>query len=210
MAGQKIAALNQAIREAVPHMREVAHDNPTAQVLVRAIKFSDGAEWHVSQATSVDQFNWIDLTADGTTSMGAALQLVASQLKIPPMAERALPPVLVLITDGQPTDDFGAGVKTLLELPWGKKAVRIGVAIGEDADLDVLQKFIANPELKPLSAHSPEALVKQIRWASTVPLKAVSAPPSQAVGAAVAGGASSTNVPIPQPPSDVDDAGKVW
>ena len=39
MSGGKIQALNHAIREAIPHMREVAHGNPNAEVLVRAIKF---------------------------------------------------------------------------------------------------------------------------------------------------------------------------
>src|SRR5947209_4904366 len=40
MAGDKIQSLNTAIREAIPEMRRVAANNPNAQVLVRAIKFS--------------------------------------------------------------------------------------------------------------------------------------------------------------------------
>ena len=35
----KIEALNNAIDEAIPHMRQVAAENPNAQLLVRAIKF---------------------------------------------------------------------------------------------------------------------------------------------------------------------------
>jgi uncharacterized protein YegL len=92
------------------------------------------------------------------------------------MSERALPPVLVLISDGQPTDDFDQGLKELLDQPWGKKAVRIAISIGQDADADVLQKFIAHPEMKPLAANSPEALVKHIKWASTAVLKSASSP----------------------------------
>jgi hypothetical protein len=38
----KTQALNNAIREAIPHMRNVASDNPNADVLVRAIKFLAG------------------------------------------------------------------------------------------------------------------------------------------------------------------------
>ena len=199
MYGDKIAALNTGVREAIPHMREVAADNPNAQVLVRAVKFSSGAQWHVAHPTPVEDFEWVDVTESGVTDMGQAMKLVASQLAIPPMAARALPPVIVLLSDGQPTDDFTGGLKQLMALPWGKKAVRIAIAIGEDADLDVLQKFIKHPELKPLRSHSPEELVKQIRWASTVPLQAASAPPSQAAGSP--GGA--VNVPIPQPPPDI-------
>ena len=96
------------------------------------------------------------------------------------MSERALPPVLVLLSDGQPTDDFSGGLKELLDLPWGKKAVRVAIAIGKDCDREVLQKFIGHPELQPLEANNPEALVKCIKWASTVVLQAASAQVSDA------------------------------
>ncbi|MCA1628033.1 MAG: hypothetical protein LC742_08735, partial [Acidobacteria bacterium] len=78
--------------------------------------------------------------------------------------------------DGQPTDDFDKGLKDLLDQPWGKKAVRIAISIGQDSDADVLQKFIAHPEMKPLAANSPESLVKHIKWASTAVLKSASSP----------------------------------
>jgi uncharacterized protein YegL len=199
----KIQALNTAIREAIPHMRKVADDNPNAQVLVRAVKFSDGAQWHISQPTPVADFAWQDVTAGGETDMGKAFALVAEQLKMPPMSDRALPPVLVLISDGQPTDDVDAGLKALMEQPWGKKAVRIAIAIGQDADNEVLQKFIGNAELKPLAANSPEALVKYIKWASTAVLKSASSPAAQATNhgdaaaASTAGGATPAGVPVP-------------
>jgi uncharacterized protein YegL len=196
--GGKIQALNNAIRESIPHMRSTSDENPNAQVLVRAIKFSDGAQWHVSQPTPVHDFTWTDLHADGVTDMGKALSMVAAELKIPPMTERALPPVLVLISDGQPTDDFSNGLKALMEQPWGKKAVRVAIAIGEDADLDPLQKFIGHPELKPLQANNPEALVAKIKWASTVVTKSAISPPSQTTESAMDTG----NVPIPVPPPD--------
>lgn len=203
--GGKIQALNTAIREAIPHMRKVAQDNPNAQVLVRAVRFSDGAYWHIAQPVPVEQFEWVDLQAKGVTDMGKALELVAEQLKMPPMPERALPPVLVLISDGLPTDDFAAGLNALLDLPWGKKAVRIAIAIGEDANLEVLQRFINNSELKPLRANNPEALTTHIRWASTAVLKSVSSPHSEPKGAS--GG---SNVPIPTPPSTPGGPQDVW
>jgi uncharacterized protein YegL len=201
----KIQALNTAIREAIPHMQKVADENPNADVMVRAVKFSNGAQWHISQTTKVIDFKWADLTAGGVTDMGKALRMVAEQLKVLP--ERGLPPVLVLISDGQPTDDFEGGLKEILDQPWGKKAVRIAIAIGEDADLDVLQKFINNPEIKPLRANTPEALVRYIKWVSTAVLKSASSPASQSKQAA-----AGINVPIPAPPPEevLDSADDVW
>ena len=204
----KIQALNNAIREAIPHMQEVADENPNAEVLVRALKFCTGAQWHISQPTRIADFKWENLEADGVTDMGKALMMVAEQLRIPPMTDRALPPVLVLISDGQPTDDFNAGLKALLDEPWGRKAVRVAIAIGEDADHEVLQKFIGNPEFKPLQANNPEALKNKIKWTSTVVLKAASAPTSQTGETQTLG-----NVPIPkahEPDSEAISAGDIW
>lgn len=207
MLGSKIQALNYAIRNAISDMRKVADENPNAQLLVRALKFSDGALWHVSQPTPVEDFEWQDLTADGLTDMGKALSMVADQLKMPPMPKRALPPVLVLITDGHPTDDYKAGLDALMAQPWGQKAVRISIGIGEDANYDVLQEFIGHSERKPLQANNAESLGSYIRWVSTQVVKSASSPASQVHDAASPG----DNVPIPAVanlgPSSADD---VW
>ena len=206
MSGEKIQALNHAIKEAIPHMRDVAEGNPNAEVLVRAIEFSSGAQWHIPQPTNVDVFEWNDLSANGSTSMGRALSLVTEALKTPPMPERALPPVLVLISDGQPTDDFNGGLQALMAEPWGKKAVRLAIAIGEDADIDVLQRFIGHAEIQPLQANNAQDLVNYIRWASTAVLQAASAPASQTQSAP-----AGVNVPLPPPPkSGPTDANDVW
>ena len=203
----KIQALNNAIKEAIPHMKRVADENPYAQVLVRTLKFSSGAQWHISQCTPISDFNWKDLSANGVTDMGRALSMLADQLKIPPMTDRALPPVLVLISDGQPTDDFEGGLNALMRQPWGKKAVRIAIAIGNDANHSVLQKFIGHPELKPLQADNPESLVKQIKWVSTAVLEAAASPPSQTKGNSL----PKANVPIPAVPKNTpSSANDVW
>lgn len=210
MSGSKIQSLNYAIREAIPHMREVARGNPNAQVLVRSVKFSDGAHWHHAQPTHVEDFEWKDLGVEGQTDMGRALALVADALQTSSMPERALPPVLVLVSDGAPTDDFDSGLRALMAQPWGKKAVRLAIAIGEDARIDVLQKFIGHAELQPLQASNADQLVKYIRWASTAVLQAASAPASQTQAAA-----AGINVPLPPPPQPgpVDplvDTNDVW
>ena len=99
-----------------------------------------------------------------------------------------------------------AELQALLDEPWGKKAVRMAIAIGTDADHEVLQKFIAHSELKPLQANNPEALVNHIKWVSTAVLKSASSPASQTNGASP----GAVNVPIPQPPGAPTTAADVW
>ena len=209
MAAQgKMQSLNQAIRQSLPGMARVARDNPEARVLVRAVAFADQASWHISEPTPVEDLHWRDLQASGCTAMGAALRLVAEQLHTPPMEERALPPVLVLISDGQPTDDFDAGVARLMQEPWAQKAVRLAIALGHDADLEVLQQFIgaapANQRerspRRPLQASNATSLAQYIQWASTAVVGAASMPTSRMGDSQYEG-----NIPLPDlPPTEMD------
>jgi len=175
----KIEALNNAIKQTLPMMREVANENPNAEVLVRALKFSSGASWHIEDATPIDKFNWIDLDASGVTDMGEAFKLLKDALKIPPMTERALPPVIILLSDGQPTDKYREALKDLFKEPWAVKAVRIGIGIGKAANKKVLKEFINQEGIEPLQADNAYQLIEYIKWASTAVLKAASSPASQ-------------------------------
>jgi uncharacterized protein YegL len=177
LARGKIHALNNAIRDAIPLLVTLADNNPEAQVLVRAVKFSKGADWHIKDPMPVTDLRWTDLAAERErTDMGKALELVASALRIPPMVQRALPPALVLASDGNPTDDFEGGLATLAAEFWGNHAVRIPIAIGRDANRRRLAKFGSSQEFGVLSADNPESLLDQIRFASTAAMQIASQP----------------------------------
>jgi uncharacterized protein YegL len=204
MTGEKIQSLNKAIKEALPEMRKVADNNPNAKVLVRAIKFSSGATWHVAQPTPLESFQWTDLSAGGVTDMGKALMMLAEQLKVPPMEQRGLPPVMVLVSDGHPSDNVNKGLTAIMAEPWGKKAVRLAIGIGDDADYNMLEKFVANPEIPVLHAKNSEELVRYIKWASTVAIQASSSPSIQndATKGASPFAPTQPNIPAPTPSSD--------
>ena len=163
----KMQALNNAIREMVPHLVDVAAQNPHAEMLVRAIAFSSGARWHIGSPVPVDELRWEDLSTEGYTDLGAALDLLVPQLRVPPMEERALPPAVLLISDGMPTDEYKPALGRFLDEPMGRHAVRMAVGIGRDADVEVLERFMGGTDTGPLTANNPEQLVQMIRWAST-------------------------------------------
>lgn len=215
MSGDKIGAVNNAIQEAIPEMRDAASDNPNAQLMIRTVKFSTGAQWVTSEPIDIESYSWQDLTAGGLTDLGDALELVAAQLTIPPMSERALPPVLVLLSDGQPTSDYKKSLDKLLHQPWGKKSVRIAISIGRDADDGVLEEFTGNKELV-LQANNARMLAKMIKWASTV-AATVSAPASKPMSNPTDSGTDGTpTAPLvidltgPAPEPDDNDMGDVW
>jgi uncharacterized protein YegL len=208
----KIQALNHAIHEAIPHMRVAALENPHASVFVNAIRFADDARWMGEKLTPVSEFRWNDIEAAGATALGEALAMVGEALQPPLMTDRALPPVNALVTDGLPTDNFRAGLDHLLSKPWGRQALRIVVAIGEDSASndarEIFRAFMANDALKPFHANNPEALAEQIRWVSTAVLQSVSSPAGRASDPAAGWSASLpllTGMNAPEP-----DEADIW
>lgn len=200
MQGKKIESLNYAIENAIPAMVQVADENPNADLQLRVITFSSGAAWHIEHPTPVRDFRWSPLEADGITDLGRALDLLCDALEIENMPPRGLPPVVVLLSDGQPTDNYEPALERLQRLPWGSRAVRISIAIGDDADLKVLQQFMGGDsrETKPLVAKNAPDLVKFIKWATTVPVSAVSRPATRSMDST-----STSHVDIPAPPPPV-------
>jgi uncharacterized protein YegL len=144
----------------------VAGENPDTEVLIRAVKFSDDAAWIEPAPVPVDRYTWHDLEADSVGDLGAALELVTADFRSLPMTENALPPVFVLLSDGQPTDSWKRGLEGLLDLPWGKNAVRVAISIGPDADNASLQEFVGHSEIPLLNAENSEWLVRYFPWGS--------------------------------------------
>ena len=76
-AAGKMDALNVAIQSALSSLREVAAQNPHAQLLTRCPAFSTGVQWVIPTPTAVDAVHSLRLHAAGDTDMGAALAEVA-------------------------------------------------------------------------------------------------------------------------------------
>jgi uncharacterized protein YegL len=174
MIGDKIATVNRAIKACIDPLNDEAENHNQVQMYVRAMKFSCGAQWHTGE-TQIEDFKWYDLAADGITDTGAALRLMAQELTEEKMSKRTIPPVIILMSDGEATDDYEGGINEVLAQYWGKKSVRIAIAIGHDANISELSKFCSNPqEAPPLVADKASDLVKYIKWASVTVSKSVS------------------------------------
>jgi uncharacterized protein YegL len=198
MTGDRIASLNYAMRTALPELRDVAAENPEVDVRVRVLGFGAETAWQTAEAVPAGMVGWTDLAAGGETPMGEALAMLGGALGAEAMPGRQLPPVVVLASDGLPTDDFEAGLAAFFAAEYAEAAMRLAIAIGTDADHWALERFIRNPAIKPLRANNATELVHRIKWATTAPVKAASSPtnaPDAFAAIADSGPAS--------PPSDI-------
>src|SRR5689334_21791961 len=168
----KIQALNTAIEETLPQLREEARDHPQARMMMSTLTFATRVEWMQRTPVPVDTYRWQPVRAVpmGMTELGSAILELIAPMQALREEGRGFAPVIVLVSDGKPTHISGPPVEQamarLLDEPWGRASIRMAVGIGEDADLASLSTFIAHPDRKPLSASTPNDLVAMIQWVS--------------------------------------------
>lgn len=169
MANGGIEAVNFAIEETVPHLQEAEAESPGVRVIVRAIAFAANATWQVPERTAISDFTWTPVSAvpaGGECAMGAAFKLAAKGLSNVP--GRHYPPVLVLFSGSEPTDDVSSGLADLDDTPLARNAVRLAVPIGPQANPDILRQFIANPNLEPWKPADLVQIVQFVKRQSTI------------------------------------------
>ena len=182
LRGGRIQALNNAIAEVIPHLRDEAMANPHAELLVRVLAFATEPEWIVEQPTPIERFHWQRLSAipQGFTELGSALRVLAGTMRELDEQPGGFPPAIILVSDGRPTHStgphFSEGLQEFLSERWGSAAMRLALGVGRDADMNSLRRFIGNEEIPLLRADSPEQLIEYIIWASKAASRGASMP----------------------------------
>jgi len=155
MKGANIDAVNHTIDELIPEIRDYWVDNPDAQVRIAVLEFSSGARWiTINGPVEVEHFIWSNLNAAGKADMGEAFKQLANKLTRKEkgfMLAHSGAPRIFLFSNGKSTDDWQSGLAGLKENNWFTAAVKIAVAIGDDADMGVLSEFTGSKEAVLLS-----------------------------------------------------------
>lgn len=158
----KIEALNQALRDMVESLSE---EDGRAEIQVAVITFGGtAAELHIELESVWNLSGLPVLRASGKTPMGDAFriarELIDDRDRIP---SRAYQPTLVLISDGRPTDGWREQLDALLASPRASKAARLALAIGDDADRDVLNTFLGGGT-QVMEGRDARSIKQFFRW----------------------------------------------
>lgn len=154
MAGTRIEKVNDAMSEVPAQLAEINDDSLESKLLIAPMEFSSGARWFAlknNQPAEVESFRWIDMRANGLTDLGAAFKLLAEKLTTEDKGgwmkgRGGAAPVLILISDGGPTDDYKKNLEVLKKRGWFNAALKFAVAVDEGADRNVLAEFTGNME----------------------------------------------------------------
>jgi uncharacterized protein YegL len=168
MSGSKIRNVNTVLHEILPELKDISVENADSEIKIAVLEFSSGAEWVYDKPVKADIFCWHDLKADGITDLGEACKMLNQKLSRSQFMQEVVgsfAPVIILLSDGAPTDNYKKELDVLKGNKWFKSAIKIAIAIGEEANQEVLKEFTGNMECV-LEANNPSVLRKMIRFAS--------------------------------------------
>lgn len=170
MSGSRIGTVNAAMEECIPLLKEVAQANDDAEIKVAILQFSSGCSWitPASGPVGLEDIIWNDIQAGGMTEFGGALLELDKKLSRNEYLKSqtgAYAPVILLLSDGGPTDNWESGLNQIKQNNWFKHAIKIAIDIESGADRFVLAQFTGNPEAI-LDAKDTATLKKMIHKVS--------------------------------------------
>jgi uncharacterized protein YegL len=162
----KISAVNEAIRNVLPEIQAISKKNADAEIKVAVLEFSTGARWVTPTPVKVVDFIWEDLETSGLTDLGRACDALNAKLsreEFMHSASGSFAPVILLLSDGEPTDNYEASLAKLKDNNWFKYGLKFSIAMGDDANIDVLAEFAGGKEAV-VTVYDPVALMKLIEF----------------------------------------------
>lgn len=140
MTGEPIEAVKNGVQMMMHSLRQNPQALETAYVSV--ITF-DGEAKQIIPLTDLASFQMVDIKASSTTSLGAALSLLADKMeseiiKTTMDTKGDWKPLTFIMTDGVPTDDWQSGFNKLKTV---NKGLIVACAAGHGADDSILQQI---------------------------------------------------------------------
>lgn len=140
MSGEPIEAVKNGVQILVSTLRQDPYALETAYLSV--ITFDSSAK-QVVPLTELSTFQTPNIIASGTTALGDALGLLASRIdaevnKTTAEVKGDWKPLVFIMTDGNPTDDWTRGLEKLRKVRTG---VVVACAAGQGADTNILKQI---------------------------------------------------------------------
>jgi uncharacterized protein YegL len=195
MAGAPIQAVNQGVNLLY---NELMNDPSAIETVYIAVITFDSQARVMSPLTELTKFKPPALSAGGTTSLGAALRLLNDSLSRDIMANAPgqkgdYKPLVFLMTDGQPTDNWEHEADAIKNRTKQKVATLIALGCGGGVDQNTLKRITEVVLL--MDTVTPDQITQYFKW--------VSQSVSTASVSAQAAGAGDAKANLPPPPAGI-------
>ncbi|MDE5569762.1 MAG: VWA domain-containing protein [Ruminococcus sp.] len=163
MKGKKMGELNTVMEELIPEIRRVGGADTDIKIAV--LTFSGEVQWMYNIPISVEDFEWTRLNASGITNMGAAFEELSARMSRNSFLNSpslSFAPVIFLMTDGYPSDDYKKGLKMLQANNWFNYGMKAALGIGNEANDEMLAEFTGSIDTV-VHAYTGGQLAKMIK-----------------------------------------------
>ncbi|MEL6897882.1 MAG: VWA domain-containing protein, partial [Planctomycetota bacterium] len=166
MMGEPIEQVKNGVQMLISALRQDPYALETAYLSV--ISFNTNASQLVP-LTELTSFQAPDLQASGITELGGALKLTAECAsreveKTTAESKGDWRPMVFLMTDGMPTDDWKSGLSKFKEERWG---IVVGCAIGKnDSSVNGVLNEICGEAVVQLDTADSGAIAAFFKWVS--------------------------------------------
>ena len=139
----KIDVLNESVSEMIAELTSV--DAGHGFITLTVIAFGGEEASIVERNLPVGSINFTPLKAGGRTPMGRAFTLARELIEDRgEISSKAYRPTIALVSDGLPVPALTDELESLVDSDRGSKSSRFALAIGADADREMLSKFASS------------------------------------------------------------------
>lgn len=163
MSGFKIDALNDACSRMVKKLKEEA--TKEVKVTLTIITFGNNGVKLLTNPPhqDVSKYEWQNLCSDGNTPMGTALKMAKDLIEDKETTpSRIYRPLVVLVSDGQPTDSWEQHLEAFIGNGRSSKCDRL--AMGIMCHTDVLERFVNGTGNPVITANDAEDIVRFFKF----------------------------------------------
>lgn len=178
MYGSKNRELNSIMENIISILSDFDKKNLYTKVKISCITFGDDTVWTDKSSKSISEFVWKGIVGKGKCNIGKAFQLLRKDFKLyfNDVNHRQIDPIYFLISCSKAIDDYKTVLTDLLSFYELEYSTRIGIKIGDDADIELLKMFTESNE-NIFSIHDLEQLRNmKLFWYSYPELPAIDEP----------------------------------
>ena len=159
----KITELDSAVRDMI---KDFANEEQLeTEIQVSVITFGYNGVQLALPYTNASKVEMKKLEAQGNTPMGMALRMAKDMIEDKETTpSRAYRPLVILCSDGAPNDDWEGPMDNFIKDGRSSKCDRMAMAIGKEANQEVLKRFIEGTENPLFFAKDASSLHKFFKF----------------------------------------------
>lgn len=162
MSGSKIDALNKSVKIMINEFKKA--ETKETFIKVAIITFGNGGVNLHTPLTEASNVDFEPLSVGGWTPMGTALKMAKDMIEDKGIISgRDYRPAVILVSDGEPTDNWKGPMNEFINEGRSKKCDRMALAIGDDANQDILNRFIKGCENPLFFANDAKDIIKEFK-----------------------------------------------